>query len=155
MNKAFLLIPVWALAVSLSFASERDAAAEVVQEVDPPMIHIDSQQLNLIFGTDVYRIALSQVAKQDYKLVGLIKPADSAAYAAFMYCALRKVALDQDYEYWILLPSRSSDSGYVSYLRTESEAKYFTGKSFNRVKVHSVHQPSASVDICWQAAQGK
>jgi hypothetical protein len=155
MKKAFLFAPIWALAVSVSFAHENEAAPLAsVQDTDP-LIHIDSRQLNLDFGQGTYRISLSPVSKQDYKIVGMSKPSDPAAYATFMYCALRKVAVDRGFDYWLLLPSRSADSGYVGYVRTEADAKYIAEKSLNRLKIHSVHRPPASAIACRQAVAAK
>jgi hypothetical protein len=153
MNRAYLLAPILALAVSVSFADEKEAADRTPQEIDP-LIHIDSKQLNLDFGKDSYRISLTPVSKQDYKILGLVKPSDATAYSAFMYCALRKVAVDRGFEYWLLLPSRSVDSGYVGYVRTEADAKYIAEKSINRLKIHSVHKPPSSA-VCQQASQTK
>lgn len=154
MNKAFLFIVVWAFAISSSFASENEAAGQAQQDIDP-LIHFDSKQFNLDSGNEPFRISLSPVSKQDYKILGLIKPANPVAYSAFMYCALRKVALDRGFEYWLLLPSRSVDSGYVGYVRTEADAKYIADKSLKRLKIHSVHTPPASATACMQASQAK
>jgi hypothetical protein len=154
MNRAYLLAPIVALSVSVSFANEKDAPDQAQQDIDP-LIHIDSKQLNLDFGKDSYRISLSPVSKQDYKILGLIKPSDPTAYSAFMYCALRKVALERGFEYWLLLPSRSADSGYVGYVRTEADAKYIAEKSINRLKIHSVHKPPASAGACREASRTK
>jgi hypothetical protein len=155
MNKAFLFASIWALAVPVSFANENEAAPPAaVQEIDP-LIHIDSSQLGLDFGSTTYRISLSPVSKQDYKIVGMSKPSDPAAYTTFMYCALRKVAVERGFDYWLLLPSRSADSGYVGYVRTEADAKYIAEKSLNRLKIYSVHRPPASATACRQAMAAK
>jgi hypothetical protein len=155
MNKAFLIALISAFAVSVSFANENEAAPQAaVQEIDP-LVHIDSSQLNLDFGQDTYRISLSPVSKQDYKIVGMTKPSNPAAYSTFLYCALRKVAVERGFDYWLILPSRSADSGYVGYVRTEADAKYIAEKSLNRLKIHSVHRPPASASACQQAAAAK
>jgi hypothetical protein len=152
MKKASLLLAVWTFAVSVCFANENDAATELLPDIDP-MIHIDSTQFSGDFGKASYRISLSPVSKQDYKILGLIKPSDPATYSAFMYCALRKIAVERGFEYWLLLPSRSVDSGYVGYVRTEADAKYIAQKSLQRLKIHSVHKVPASANACQLAAQ--
>jgi hypothetical protein len=151
MNKAIVFTSLWALAMSAAFADESAASTEVVQDVDP-VIHIDSRQLNLDFGKDTYRISLTPVTKQDYKILGLAKPADASRYSTFMYCALRKVAIDRGFEYWLLLPSRSADSGYVGYVRTQAEAGYIAEKSLKRLVIHAVHQPPVSARGCGQSS---
>jgi hypothetical protein len=152
MKKTSLFLAIWTFAVSASFANGNDAATELLPDIDP-MIHIDSTQFSAGFGKGSYRISLSPVSKQDYRIVGLIKPSDPAAYSAFMYCALRKIAVERGFEYWLLLPSRSVESGYVGYVRTEADAKYIAEKSLQRLKIHSVHKVPASANACQQSSQ--
>ncbi|MEN3364858.1 MAG: hypothetical protein V7606_2132 [Burkholderiales bacterium] len=151
MNKAFLLGAVLAFAMPVSYANENEVAVPVVQQIDP-VIHIDSKQLDLDFGKDAYQISLTPVTKQDYKILGLNKQSTSTAYSTFVYCALRNVAVDRGFDYWLLLPSRSADAAYVGYVRTEAEAKYIAEKSINRLKIHSVHKAPASSNGCRQAS---
>lgn len=154
MKRICLFIQALALAAAAAHASEGNVAAPAVQGI-ANVIHVDSNELNLDLGGSSYRLSLSRLSDKDYKVVGLVRPADEAGYSAFMYCALRKIALERGFEYWLLLPSRSSNPGYVGYMSTETEARYVAEKSIHRLKIHSVHRPPAHTGACLQSAQAR
>ncbi|WP_148415695.1 hypothetical protein [Noviherbaspirillum massiliense] len=150
LKKTALVLSAWVLGIAAAFAAEGDVQEQIVQEVGPPAIHIDSTQLGLDDGKTIRQVSLVKLSEKDYKITDLGKTSDPG-YSQFLYCALRKVALERGFDYWLLLPGRSPNVAYVGYLAAATDAKHVTAMSRNSLAIHSAHQPASKVEACRRA----